>query len=195
MSIVKIVLYRHASAIKHDGDKISGQTFNGELSEKGYNDTYKLCEDEDFSKYDIIASSDLLRAMQTAAIATSFKRDIMQRADFREIHFGNYENRRFADLNKEQGYLQAVMQNPHAIQSFNASFPNGESHQDVVDRVTGGLRQLIESVDNINSICLFTHGGVISIMIKLLQEIWPESLKNLEYIEIYYNRDTEKFFM
>lgn len=195
MSTVRIMLVRHAQAKPHSNGKIPGNTYDGELSAEGYMQASQLAKEVDFSKFDIFCASNLIRALQTAIIATGYKKNIITSPDFSEFHFGDYEKRTFAELNIEQEFLQSIMQNPYHDETFTVGFPNGESHQDTVDRVIGCLRELIEAKEDVNNICLFTHGGVISILIKLLAERWPDKLKNIQRENIFYDRETGIFFM
>lgn len=99
------------------------------LSEIGIQQSHKLREALEGRSFDVIISSDLLRARQTVEIVFPDHPHIVYDARLRECNYG--------DMNGQPSSIVEPLQ-----ESVTTPFPNGESYEDVLSRVTS----LIEEV-------------------------------------------------
>lgn len=151
-SIVKISIVRHG---EDEQDKVGGWSDN-ELTENGIKQVNTLASSLT-EKYDLIVSSDLPRAKQTAEIiAEKLNCKIEYNEGLRETNNGDLKNltktefeargyKRFIDLETEESY------------------PNGESPSMFYERVKKAYIDILKKYDGKN-ILLVTHGGVITVI-------------------------------
>lgn len=98
----------------------------------------------------IVYGSDLLRARQTAAILMP-DADYMADARLRECHFGEFEGKTYADLEKDKDY-RSWIDDPYSFAPR-----GGESLADVEKRVMDAMVSLPDGA------VVVTHGGPIRI--------------------------------
>jgi broad specificity phosphatase PhoE len=114
----------------------------------------------------LLLSSDLRRARQSAEIlAAHWGIEVVTDARLRELHFGEWENRRWADLEREDGArLGRWMRNWTRTRT-----PGGESFADLVVRVSGLLAEWQERKAT-GTILMVAHAGSIrAILCRLLE--------------------------
>lgn len=146
---------------------------------------------EFFLQRDLV-SSDLTRALQTAAIAFRLKDHALIRRDprFRETHLGKAEG-----LNREE----LVTQFGEEIwnqwiglgeSTWDARFPEGESKADVRDRATAAILDLareqhstmgsqVSDGSGLRRIAVATHGGLVR---RLLHSLLPEEKTPIDVV-------------
>ena len=149
-----IFLIRHGecynSSIEHyDIDK---KTMNPPLTEKGLMQAEKLAVRCKNFGFDLIVSSDLSRAIQTAekmiALAPC---ELSISSDYREIDMGDVYTKSWNDY--PDIYAQWVLHNE------DIPYPNGENGEDVWNRCKGQIEKVIAAQhDKIAIVC---HGGTI----------------------------------
>ncbi len=101
--------------------------------------------------FDLIVSSDLSRALETARLA-GFEPSREPR--LREVNFGRFEGHHSEAIRDDPAYLE-WLEHPTKTR-----WPDGESYGDVQTRV----HAWIESLPITGEILAFTHGGVISML-------------------------------
>ena len=101
-----------------------------------------------------VISSDLIRATATADAVQDDRPRLPHNADLREINFGAWELRTFADVEAETPELiRAYWEQPGDVRP-----PGGESWHDVQARVDAAIDALIGTAPDIIVVC---HFGVI----------------------------------
>ena len=176
-----IYLVRHGA----DDDSIRGGWSNHPLSDEGLKQSEELAKKlkQDCCNAEIIYSSDLLRAKQTAEIlAQHLNLEVEYMSDFREVNNGdlagmdnNVANELYPNL-----YWRKLEWEQH--------YPNGESPKEFYERVKAAWEKLIES--DHKSIILVTHGGVINVIMHLVNGVEYSNNNNsyriatADYIEI-----------
>lgn len=108
---------------------------------------------------DLIISSDLKRAYHTAEIIKGNRNiNIIKEKGFREINFGDWENRTFKDImeNDPQNY-KIWTQN-----WFDIKFPNGESYMEFANRIEKSFFNLIKEYSDLKNILIVSHNGTLS---------------------------------
>lgn len=130
------------------------------LGERGRADAESIGPRLAGKRFDLIVSSDLARALETAKLA-GFEPSLEPR--LREVHFGRFEGGRSDAIRDDPAYL-AWLERPTEIR-----WPEGESYGDVQRRVNAW----IESLPPEGEVLAFTHGGVISMLASSLLEATP----------------------
>jgi len=178
---MKVYLVRHGA----DDDSIRGGWSNHPLTDEGLKQSEELAEKlkENNCDAEIIYSSDLFRARQTAEIlAQSLNLAVEYNAEFREVNNGDLAgmNNDLANELYPNLYWRKLEWEQH--------YPNGESPKEFYERVKAAWGNLINA--NYKSIILITHGGVINVILHLVNGV-EYSNKNdtyridtADYIEI-----------
>lgn len=155
---MKIHLFRHGETDWNKVQRCQGQTMNppihlNETGRKQAEETAKILETKNL---DIIFSSDLHRAKETAEIVAShLNLDIIYDKRLRELNFGDIQGLE----PHEKEYLKEDLKK--CIQGYDIPFPNGESFNQLKARVIESLQDISSNYDYKN-IGIATHGGVIS---------------------------------
>ncbi len=104
----------------------------------------------------IVVSSDLSRALETATAIQGTRRRLPHHPDLREINFGAWELRGFAEIEAEDPELAfAYWDNPGDVRP-----PQGESWNEVRARVDGAIDTLIANHRG-HDLVIVAHFGVI----------------------------------
>ena len=157
-----VYLVRHGA----DDDSIRGGWSNHSLTDEGLEQSEELTKKlkENNCDAEIIYSSDLFRARQTAKIlAQSLNLEVEYNAEFREVNNGDLAGMN-NDLAKElypNLYWRKLEWEQH--------YPNGESPKEFYERIKNAWEKIINS--NHKSIILVTHGGVINVIMHLVNDI------------------------
>lgn len=149
---IKIALVRHG---EDEQDKVGGWSDNN-LTAIGIEQVKELAGSLT-EQYDIILSSDLPRAKQTAEIlAEKLQCDIVYDEDLRETNNGDLKNLTKAEF-ETKGYKRFIDMEMCEI------YPNGESPLMFYERVKSAFENILEKYDG-KKILLVTHGGVITVI-------------------------------
>jgi len=166
-----VYLVRHGA----DDDSIRGGWSNHPLTDEGLKQSEELAKKlkENNCDAEIIYSSDLFRARQTAdVLAQILNLAVEYKAEFREVNNGDLAgmNNDLANELYPNLYWRKFEWEQH--------YPNGESPKEFYERVKAAWEKLINS--NHKSIILVTHGGVINVIMHLVNGI-EYSNKNNTY--------------
>ena len=159
---MKVYLVRHGA----DDDSIRGGWSNHPLTDEGLKQSEELAKKlkDDNCDAEIIYSSDLLRAKQTAEIlAQLLNLKIEYTPDFREVNNGDLAgiNNDLANELYPNLYWRKIEWEQH--------YPNGESPKEFYERVKNAWEKLINN--NHKNIILVTHGGVINVILHLINSV------------------------
>ena len=150
--------FRHGETNWNAQGRIQGST-DIPLNDKGREQARALAENIAKLKVEAIWTSDLMRAKETGEIVASAL-GIPMREDrrLRECHYGEAEGMHSEDIRKKFGEdLWHKLRHPG---NFDCGFPNGETKQEVVNRVMESLREIKTITDN-RIMAISTHGGVV----------------------------------
>jgi probable phosphoglycerate mutase len=134
--MTKFLLIRHATT-NAVGKSLSGRLPGIDLNDAGRAQAQLLGERMRNLPISAIYSSPLERAVQTAApIASALDLSCNIAEDFLEIDFGNWTNRRFAELENDADFKR--------FNSFRSGtrIPGGETMQEAQSRILRGLERL-----------------------------------------------------
>lgn len=102
-----------------------------------------------------VYSSDLIRCIQTSTLY--FPRSTVHTdASFRELHFGDWEEKTYADLQFDTAYRNWI------DRPLESTPPKGESFSEFETRVHQALFNLLDTSDS--PLILVVHGGVIRLI-------------------------------
>ena len=138
---VKIIYFVHGTTLDNIEHKSTGW-IHGELSEKGMKQSIELRDKINLNEIDLVISSDLKRAMDSAEYTFKDLKKILHDKRIRECNYG--------DLNGQDSSL--VKYEEH----INSKFPNGESLKDVEERLRDFCNYLLENYDG-KTIALVAH--------------------------------------
>ena len=152
-------MVRHGETQGNLDDKAQGH-FDVHLTELGLRQAKALAHRLENVDIDAAYSSDLQRAVDTAAALVALRPDleIQTRAGLREVHFGSYEDMRWSAIREQDPELHERWANWNT--RINAKFPSGESPLETRQRVVDVADEIVAKHQEDNSIVLIVgHGG------------------------------------
>lgn len=164
------------------------------LSEEGRRQAVLLAKRLQTIKPDLIFTSGLLRAKQTAGILFGEETEVLEREDLNEISFGDLTGKSDADTRIEFAeYYEAKKR-----KELNLRIPGGECPTEVFARAKKVVEEAIRS--KAETIVFVTHGGVIRALTAGLLGIGAErmllfadGLEHCSITELSYSEKTGLF--
>lgn len=157
---MKIILVRHGKTIYNQENRYQGQS-DVPLNREGINQARALRRKFKNEKIDIIFTSDLLRAVQTAEeIAKDRNIKIIKDKRLREINYGIFEGLNVEEIKaKYAKVLQNWWDNP-----LKTKIPEGETVKELEKRVSQFLKDILRKYKNKN-IIVVSHSGPLRMLI------------------------------
>lgn len=119
----------------------------------------------------VLVSSDLQRAVTTADAVAGQRQRLPHEPDLREIHFGDWEMRSYAELEAEDPKrLRAYYEAPGEVRP-----PGGESWNDVSQRTTRAADRLMATHQG-RDIIIVAHFGVILTLLQRAEDVSAEEV-------------------
>ena len=160
---VKIIYFVHGTTTDNIEHKATGW-MQGDLSAKGIEQIFKLKEQINLDEIDIVISSDLKRAVDSANYIFKDSKKILNDKRIRECNYG--------DLNGKDNNL--IKYEEH----IDIKFPNGESLKDVESRVRNFCNYLLENYNG-KTIALVAHKAPQLALEVITKNIsWKEAIEN-----------------
>lgn len=162
--MVEITYFVHATTTDNIAKKCTGW-LQGELSEKGIAQAHALAETIKDQEFDVVISSDLKRAIDSATINFA-GRDIERKTDsrIRECNYGDYDGGDSKLANYETHIYEA--------------FPNGESMQDVEKRIREFVEFLKVNYDG-KKVAIVAHKAPqLALNVILNNMTWEDAIAN-----------------
>lgn len=127
--------------------------------------------------FDVVVSSPLERAIQSAEIISSLNRsEIISYEGLKELNFGKWENKHFKELQAEYEVEWKLW-----IEDWiNFSFPQGENFKALYARVKACLEEILLSYEGKN-ILLIGHDGTLKIITMILLNMNMEDFWRLTF--------------
>ncbi len=188
--MTRLIFIRHGESLYNLERRYTGQT-DVPLTEKGVLQA-KITADYILENYktDVIYSSDLVRAVETARpIADALGLPIRTDSRLREINAGIWQGMLFADVKKEYTEEYASYKESGGYQRA----PEGESLLDVLERTYEAVLDIIRENEG-KTVLISSHNGPIkTLAVPFLKKELPdtESVSNNSVTEVLY--DGEKF--
>lgn len=160
----RIMIVRHGESEWNAERLLQGQADIG-LSERGRGQAQALAETVERLAPDMVISSDLKRARDTATIL-GFP-DALLTPDIREISVGDWTGRPIASIKSES------LADYRGWRAGTFTPPNGESWADFVARTTGCVTDALAASERLLVVC---HGGVIRALLDVLVGLPPQRI-------------------
>jgi len=160
-----VTLLRHGQTDFNRDDRIQGRGIDAPLNETGLEQAIEAgFEIRAIRPVDVVVSSSLIRARQTAEAATGLDIDrIPALSEFDELDYGAYEGISVREQRRELADLYDAW----ARGELKTRPPGGETPLDVKDRAWPALQRLLAEHAG-RHILVVTHGRVIRILSVLL---------------------------
>ena len=127
--MIKITYFVHGTTTHNEMGRAAGW-LPGELSKLGIKQSIELRNIVSNKKFEVIFSSDLKRAVDTANLAFGSKFQIIQDKRLREADLGDFTNKLISQFRS------------NLIEYIKKPFPNGESYKDVESRISKFLSSI-----------------------------------------------------
>ena len=168
----EIFLFRHGKTLANEKRLYCGKT-DVELSEAGRAELKKKRDSYIYPKLHQckIFTSGMKRVSQSLGILyPEFSNVAEVEKKFSEINFGDFEMKSYEELRTNDSYQKWVQNLVDRITNFPC--PNGESFSQMKLRVLFALKKIVSDYP---SVAIFTHGGVISV---IMEKFFPNERKS-----------------
>lgn len=153
-------IFRHGETALNVQKRWQGSGMDYPLTEKGQTQARQLAQKLHDIELEIIFSSPLLRAKQTAQVLAQEKNIPIEIIDdLRECHYGVAEGQLISDLSQLYPQILQNWNNPDE-QYKDISFPQGESKQAALERVLKVIKHL--ATTQYTNMALAIHGGTMA---------------------------------
>lgn len=175
---MKIYLTRHGETEWNKELRMQGWK-NSNLTEKGIEDAKSLGKHLKNIDFDLIYSSPLKRALDTAKYIRGMKNTkIVINENFKEMNFGLWEGMNEEELTKKYPKeYEIFLQKPQLFKPF-----GGETFTEFVKRIEKGLYDVIDNNSNTDNILIVAHAVVIKAIMKIVKGYGIEKLWSLPFI-------------
>ena len=200
--ITKLILLRHGESESNVKDVKAGQTDGYPLTQKGIEQSKKIAKILKKEKIDIIISSPIQRAKQTAGIVNDVLGiEYIEDDRIREYDFGAWNGHNseelFCDENK---VYQEYRKLEHDEERWNFKFGgDGESRKEIEQRVGNFIEEVAEKYKGKN-ILIVGHGGINAMFNRLIDNLSIKetfrheyTLGNAEKNMFYVNENAKQF--
>jgi probable phosphoglycerate mutase len=154
--VTRLCIVRHGETAWNAEHRVQGQ-LDVPLSAVGQAQALAAAKVLARENFDVIYSSDLARARQTAEpTASALAREVLVERDLRERHYGIFERLTYAEVKVRfpQDYARFASRDPEF------AFRTGERLRDFFERSIAILSRIAERHPGAD-ILVFTHGGVL----------------------------------
>ncbi|QIK69059.1 histidine phosphatase family protein [Erysipelothrix sp. HDW6C] len=169
---MKIVLVRHGYTIGNDLGTYTGWS-DTKLSEKGIEELHEYRETYAYPKTDRYYTSDLVRTIDTFKLIYGDETPINESSPaFREIHFGDYEDIRWDQIDNIPYNEVYIRNQPHV---------NGETISQVALRIFGKLNAILDEmvVAREDSLTIVCHSGIVKTFLMFLAPLSFDTFREI----------------
>lgn len=174
-SYIDVLRHGEPEGNPEDGSTVLRGSTDHPLTDKGWLQVRKRCGDISASgcEWDVVISSPLVRC-------ADFARELVEKEgiqslevnpQWREIHYGDWENKSTKHIWQQQPELMAKMWQ----QPLDFCAPNGEAVRDFSERIKQAWLELITQHQG-KRILLICHGGVMRVLLQQLLLLAPEGM-------------------
>lgn len=162
---VRITYFVHGTTTDNEKNKSSGWN-DVELSPLGIQQSKELTELTEDMTFDAVFTSDLKRAMESASITWGKKYPTFADRRLRECNYG--------DLNGQDSELVE----PAQEKSITAPMPNGESYEDVKERVIDFLNEIKAKYDGKHIAIVAHKAPQLALDVVVKGQTWEKAFAN-----------------
>ncbi|MFW5976402.1 MAG: alpha-ribazole phosphatase [Bacillota bacterium] len=166
----EVILIRHGETSWNREHRFQGHQ-DIKLNNKGVNQAKKAGQFLASYDIDVIYSSELERAYQTAVIINKKHRvKVIKKSGLKEINFGDWEGLTYEEIEKNNSEkIKKWNNNP-----WSNSPPAGESLESFYQKVVNTIDGIIEKNKG-DTILIVSHGGVIKTYLTYILDMPPEN--------------------
>lgn len=189
-----VYIFRHGETDYNLEYRWQGCGLDPVLNGNGLDQAKKLAEKVASLRLTILYSSPLVRAVQTANILAQrvgIDIPIIILQDLREGHFGDAEGLTFAEVRGQFGedFVSSVCW--PTVETWDRSFPHGESKHDMFNRALGCLNYILRCTNEVN-IGIVCHAGIMSAL-KCGLNLEQTPNPNCSVLHLQYDPETHLF--
>jgi probable phosphoglycerate mutase len=169
----RLCIVRHGETAWNAEHRVQGQ-LDIPLNETGLRQAQAVGKVLGAERFDVIYSSDLSRAMQTAQpTASALGMKVLQDRDLRERHYGMFERQTYAEVKGRHSaeYARFAARDP------DFDFGGGESLKDFSARSIAAVSKLAKLHEG-QHVLVFTHGGVLDELYRHVNGLPVSSARN-----------------
>jgi len=161
--ILRITYFVHGTTTDNEKDLATGWS-HGELSESGIKQSKELGKITAGKKFDVVFSSDLKRAVDSARLAFGDKNFIPDKR-LREVNYGDFTRKSAKDFKDRM------------TEYINVPFPNGESYKDVEKRITDFLNFLQKKYPGKNVAIVAHQAPQLALDVLIKKKTWKQAIE------------------
>jgi 2,3-bisphosphoglycerate-dependent phosphoglycerate mutase len=176
-----LILIRHGESLWNAANRFTGWT-DVDLSDRGVEEAEEAGRQLAEIRFDIVHTSDLVRAQRTAEIIMRHNRvsgDVPTKYDWRlnERHYGALQGLNKAETAEEHGADQVHVWR----RSFDVSPPEGESLKMTADRTIPYFTdEIVPDLAGGRNVLVSAHGNSLRSIVMHIDGISPEDIVSLE---------------
>ncbi|HRY28212.1 MAG TPA: histidine phosphatase family protein [Candidatus Moranbacteria bacterium] len=159
---IKIIYFVHGTTVDNEAGISSGWS-DAELSDLGIEQSIALKDKIKDQKFDVVFCSDLKRATKSAELTFEGEVPIIADERLRECNYGIY--------NGQSSETVEPLQEEHATEKF----PDGESYEDVKNRIADFLDFLKKNYDGKNVAIVAHKAPQLSLDVLLKDKTWKQA--------------------
>jgi probable phosphoglycerate mutase len=188
-SFTRFIVVRHGQTRWNVEKRVQGQE-DSPLTDEGLRQAEAIADRLAKERFDVLVSSDLGRALQTAApIAQRCGLPVVKDARLRERHFGEGEGMPYDEIDRRwpDAFSRIRESDPDAV------IPGGETRRQFHDRVHRAFEALVREREG-KRVAVVTHGGVLAALYRMVHAIpvgrpHKIAISNASYNAIAFNAD------
>ena len=179
--LTKLILIRHGQSIWNAENRFTGWT-DVELSDKGIKEAEDAGRELKDVKFDVIHTSNLIRAKRTAEIvlsANSASFDVETKIDWRlnERNYGSLQGQNKAETAEKHGSEQVRIWR----RSFDVAPPDGESLEMTAKRTIPYFKEeIISDLEAGMNVLVSAHGNSLRSIVMYIERISPSDIVSFE---------------
>lgn len=187
----KVILVRHGETVWNQEGRFLGHSDPG-LNKKGEIQAQEAAALLSGEKIDLVFSSDLLRAQETArVIAGLHNTPINFNSSLREMNFGDWEGLTFEEIRTRYPELQKEW----LKDQFKIRVPGGETTEEVNGRVIKAWDAISAGLSDRDTVAIVAHGGPLRLLSCHLTGVesskhWDFNIGHGEAVVLIKNGDT-----
>ncbi|MDD3026593.1 MAG: histidine phosphatase family protein [Erysipelotrichaceae bacterium] len=168
---MRLLITRHSKTIWNEQRRLQGRK-DSKLTQKGIEEARILGEFLKGEQIDVIYSSPINRAYQTAQMIFP-DREIITDDRLMEMSFGDYEGKSVAELVKQKDYHD-LWHNP----SLDSRLPHGESYREIKERLQSFYEE-IKTRHASQTVFVVTHGMAFIVLQAVIKNLCIEDLTSI----------------
>ena len=180
--MARLILVRHGQSVWNAANRFTGWT-DVDLSEKGVEEADEAGLQLADIRFDVVHTSDLIRAQRTAEIIMGRNRasgdDVPTRYDWRlnERHYGALQGLNKAETAEKHGAEQV----PVWRRSYDVAPPEGESLEMTAQRtIPYFIDEIVPDLEGGLNVLVSAHGNSLRSIVMHIDGISPEEIVSLE---------------